>query len=106
MIVIPERETPGISARICETPIANAVQNPSSPMRFSCGRRSATQRMTPKTARKIAIWYGCPSLFSIVSSPTAPASAAGIVAKKIHQAIRSSIVVTARRRTDVTQAPR
>ena len=90
VIVIPERETPGISARICEVPIQNADRRPSWSICRCCGERSAIQSSTPKTARKIAIWYGWPRWFSIVLSPSAPAIAAGIVAAKIHQETRSS----------------
>ena len=43
-------------------------------------------------ARKIAICQGWPSWLSIVLSPSAPAIAAGIVAAKIHQAMRSSSI--------------
>ena len=53
---------------------------------------------------KIAICHGWPRWFSIGDSPMAPAIAAGMVAKKIHQEIRSSMVVTLRRPTERNQA--
>ena len=42
MIVIPERETPGISARICETPIRTARLQAEVVSVAACGVRSAT----------------------------------------------------------------
>ena len=42
-----------------------------------------------KTEMTIAICHGWPRCFSITLSPSAPARAAGIVAKKTPQAIRS-----------------
>ena len=105
VIAIPERETPGISARICEVPIQNAGQKPRFSNRRCWGERSATQSSTPKTLRKIAICQGWPRWFSIVLSPSAPAIAAGIVAKKIHQATRSSCVRIPRCTTERNHAP-
>jgi len=48
----------------------------------------------------IAICHGLPRWVSIVSSPSAPAIAAGIVATKISQAIFSSAVWIDRRPTE------
>ena len=42
------------------------------------GRRSAIQRTTPKTARKIAICHGAPKCFSKTDSPAAPATPAPV----------------------------
>ena len=90
VIVTPERDTPGISARICDSPISVARPSPVSEMPARCGVRSAIQSRIPKVASRIAICHGSPSLVSIQSSPAAPTTAAGIVASPIAHAIRSS----------------
>ncbi len=60
MIVIPERETPGMSAITCAVPIPIAVQRPMSSSFRDCALRSAIQSRTPNTARLIAICHGAP----------------------------------------------
>jgi hypothetical protein len=92
VIVIPERETPGASAAAWASPIAIAWPKRRSPIVRSCGMRSASQSSTPKTARKTAICQGSPRCSSTTLSPSAPASAAGIVAANTHQAVRSSML--------------
>ena len=88
--MIPERETPGISASACAQPIPKAPQSPTSSIVFRSGRRSASQRTPAKTARKIAICHGSPRCSAISDSPAAPTSAAGTVATATTQAVRSA----------------
>ena len=103
-MVIPERDTPGMSARICETPMRKAPFMLRSSISIRCGRRSAIHRRIAKTERKIAICHGCPRWSSIALSPSAPAIAAGMVAKNTPHARRSWFVRIARARTDANQA--
>ena len=94
VIVIPERETPGISARICEMPIGDGGrQSRKRPRAATCCGRAVgdPEEDTRRTARKNAICHGWPRCLSIASSPSAPTIAAGTVAIAIAQASRSSL---------------
>ena len=87
-IVTPERETPGIRARACAHPIPKPAQRLRSAGSRSCGRRSASQSTAAKTASRIAICHGSPRWSAITCSPSAPTSAAGIVATRTIHASR------------------
>ena len=60
VIVIPERETPGMSARLCARPTATPCFSVRSSIDLVIGRRSAQPSSPPKPARKIAICHGSP----------------------------------------------
>src|SRR5918996_1605276 len=104
VIVMPERDTPGMRARLCARPTATAVPAPRADISRRGGVRSAIHRTTPKTARKTAICHGSPRWSAMRSSPSAPIAAAGTVAIATNHAIRSSAVSTRRRRTLPIQA--
>ena len=86
-IVIPDRDTPGISARRLREPDGDGGAEPESSIRRRSGVRSATKSTIAKTARRIAICQGSPSRSAMKSSPSAPTSAAGTVATTTSQAI-------------------
>ena len=96
VIVIPERETPGIERRALREPDRDgAAAGRGRPARRVCGRRSAHQSTRPKTASKIAICHGSPRFSAIWSAEAAPTIPAGTVAMTTNHAIRSSGVSTA-----------
>ena len=103
VMVIPERDVPGISARICVMPIEErrAGREPLDALALRPGPRATAAREDREEDRDL------PRLAEVLldlSSPSAPAIAAGIVAKKTPHAMRSSIVSTVRRRTEPNQA--
>ena len=99
MIVIPDRETPGMSARLCAKPTATPCFSVRSSIDRVIGRRSAQPRSRPNPARKIAICHGSPMCSAMKSSSRKPITPAGIVAATTTHAIRSSVVAIERRRS-------
>ena len=91
-MVIPDRLTPGASASACAKPTPIAVRRSNSSILRVTGVLSAIHSTIGNTAMRIAIWYGWPSLSSTNDSPSAPNTAAGIVATTTNQASRSSPV--------------
>jgi hypothetical protein len=59
--------------------------------------------MRAKKVRRIAICHGSPRRSTMNSSPSAPTTAAGMVATKTAHATRSSVLVIDRRESEPTQ---
>ena len=77
VIVIPDRDVPGLSANAWDAPTISASRTSKSSTLRLPGSRSAQPSRTPNPISDTAMIVGVPSRSSIDSSKTAPTAAAG-----------------------------
>ena len=107
VMVMPDRETPGCSAKPWTMPSPSPVLTPMESMPRSLGERASTHHSTtPKTASMTAISHGSPRCSWIGPSKTAPSTAPGIVPSTSAHASRWSVVEIDRERIEWTHATR
>src|SRR5215207_8121695 len=99
LIVAPERDTPGTTARACARPSVSACRSVSDSIGLSLApTRSAMPRTTPSTTSVVAMIHSERKSFSITSLRATPAATMGSVPTMTYQPIRASDGSQPRRR--------
>jgi hypothetical protein len=93
VMVMPDRDVPGLSASACAAPMNRASRMPMWSIVRVPRCWSAHHSRSPNPISDTAMIHGSPSTVSICSSNTAPTRAAGTVATTSSQAILPSGVV-------------